>query len=66
MFTPNSIRNEHNGDRVGGLKIAINTGGGDAPGLNAVIEAVVMASAKRGWEVQRGGWTGGGALTRWH
>jgi phosphofructokinase-like protein len=34
-----------------GKKIAINTGGGDAPGLNAVIEAVVMASAKRNWEV---------------
>lgn len=32
-------------------KIAINTGGGDAPGLNAVIEAVVMSSARRGWEV---------------
>jgi 6-phosphofructokinase len=24
------------------MRIAINTGGGDAPGLNAVIEAVVM------------------------
>lgn len=34
-----------------GKKIAINTGGGDAPGLNAVIEAVVMASSKLGWEV---------------
>jgi 6-phosphofructokinase 1 len=34
-----------------GKKIAINTGGGDAPGLNAVIEAVVMASQSRGWEV---------------
>ena len=31
-------------------KIAISTGGGDAPGLNAVIRAVVLASAKRGWE----------------
>ena len=31
-------------------KIAINTGGGDAPGLNAVIRAVVMAAAQRGWE----------------
>ncbi len=31
-------------------RIAINTGGGDAPGLNAVIRAVVLASAKRGWE----------------
>jgi ATP-dependent phosphofructokinase / diphosphate-dependent phosphofructokinase len=32
-------------------KIAINTGGGDAPGLNAVIRAVVLASEQRGWEV---------------
>jgi 6-phosphofructokinase 1 len=32
-------------------KIAINTGGGDAPGLNAVIEAVVMASSKKNWDV---------------
>ena len=33
------------------LKIAINTGGGDAPGLNAVIYAVTMAADRRGWEV---------------
>ncbi len=32
-------------------KIAINTGGGDAPGLNAVIYAVTMAAERRGWEV---------------
>ncbi len=32
-------------------KIAINTGGGDAPGLNAVIRATVLASLNRGWEV---------------
>uniref|UniRef100_A0A832HZH5 ATP-dependent 6-phosphofructokinase n=1 Tax=Eiseniibacteriota bacterium TaxID=2212470 RepID=A0A832HZH5_UNCEI len=32
-------------------KIAVSTGGGDAPGLNAVIRAVVMASLQRGWEV---------------
>lgn len=31
-------------------KIAICTGGGDAPGLNAVIRSVVVASLKRGWE----------------
>ena len=31
-------------------KIAISTGGGDAPGLNAVIRAVVLASLNRGWE----------------
>jgi len=33
------------------LKICINTGGGDAPGLNAVIEAVTMAANNRQWEV---------------
>jgi 6-phosphofructokinase 1 len=32
-------------------KVAINTGGGDAPGLNAVIRAAVLASLERGWEV---------------
>jgi 6-phosphofructokinase 1 len=32
-------------------KIAISTGGGDAPGLNAVICAVVLSSIQRGWEV---------------
>ncbi len=32
-------------------KIVISTGGGDAPGLNAVIYAVVKAAALRGWEV---------------
>jgi 6-phosphofructokinase 1 len=31
-------------------RIAISTGGGDAPGLNAVIRAVVLASGRRGWE----------------
>jgi len=32
-------------------KIAINTGGGDAPGLNAVIRAAVLSSVNRGWEI---------------
>src|SRR5207247_394725 len=32
------------------LKIAISTGGGDAPGLNAVIRGAVLASLHRGWE----------------
>ena len=32
-------------------KIVISTGGGDAPGLNAVIEAVVMSAHNRNWEV---------------
>ncbi|HSG48431.1 MAG TPA: ATP-dependent 6-phosphofructokinase [Longimicrobiales bacterium] len=33
------------------MRIAINTGGGDAPGLNAVIRSVVLAAHNRGWEV---------------
>ena len=32
-------------------RISITTGGGDAPGLNAVIYAVVHAAAKVGWQV---------------
>lgn len=42
------------------LKIAINTGGGDAPGLNAVIEAVVRSAYNRQWEVYgiRNGYSG--------
>ncbi|MCE5194505.1 MAG: ATP-dependent 6-phosphofructokinase [Nitrospiraceae bacterium] len=42
------------------LKIAINTGGGDAPGLNAVIEAVAMSAYNRNWEVYgiKNGYTG--------
>jgi len=31
-------------------RIAICTGGGDAPGLNAVIRAVVISAINRGWE----------------
>jgi 6-phosphofructokinase 1 len=31
--------------------IAINTGGGDAPGLNAVIRAVSLAAVQRSWTV---------------
>ena len=32
-------------------RIAINTGGGDAPGLNAVIRAATLAALHNGWEV---------------
>ena len=32
-------------------RIAINTGGGDAPGLNAVIRAATLAALQNGWEV---------------
>jgi 6-phosphofructokinase 1 len=39
------------------MRIAISTGGGDAPGLNAVIRAVVLSAHNRGWRsygIQRG------------
>ncbi len=41
-------------------RIAINTGGGDAPGLNAVIRSVVLSAVGRGWDVLgiRRGYTG--------
>lgn len=32
-------------------RIAINTGGGDAPGLNAVIRAIVISAQAKGWKV---------------
>jgi 6-phosphofructokinase 1 len=32
-------------------RIAINTGGGDAPGLNAVIRAATLSAIRAGWEV---------------
>ncbi|MBI1723599.1 MAG: ATP-dependent 6-phosphofructokinase [Gemmatimonadetes bacterium] len=39
------------------MRIALSTGGGDAPGLNAVIRGAVLAAVSRGWSVygiQRG------------
>lgn len=33
------------------MRIAISTGGGDAPGLNAVIRAAALSALNRGWEV---------------
>jgi len=33
------------------MRLALSTGGGDAPGLNAVIRTVVLSSMNRGWEV---------------
>ncbi len=33
------------------MKIAVNTGGGDAPGLNAVIRGIALAAYQKGWEV---------------
>jgi phosphofructokinase-like protein len=33
------------------MRIALSTGGGDAPGLNAVIRAAVLSAINRGWDV---------------
>ncbi|HEU4995072.1 MAG TPA: ATP-dependent 6-phosphofructokinase [Gemmatimonadaceae bacterium] len=33
------------------MRLAISTGGGDAPGLNAVIRAAVLSAQSRNWEV---------------
>jgi ATP-dependent phosphofructokinase / diphosphate-dependent phosphofructokinase len=33
------------------MRIAISTGGGDAPGLNAVIRSAALSALRRGWEV---------------
>ena len=33
------------------FRLAMNTGGGDAPGLNAVIRAVVLSALNEGWDV---------------
>jgi 6-phosphofructokinase 1 len=33
------------------MRIAISTGGGDAPGLNAVIRTAALSAINRGWEV---------------
>jgi 6-phosphofructokinase 1 len=39
------------------VRLAISTGGGDAPGLNAVIRAIVLSAVHRGWDtfgIERG------------
>ncbi|MEP7201160.1 MAG: ATP-dependent 6-phosphofructokinase [Ilumatobacteraceae bacterium] len=33
------------------MRVAISTGGGDAPGLNAVIRSATLCARRRGWEV---------------
>jgi 6-phosphofructokinase 1 len=33
------------------MRIALSTGGGDAPGLNAVIRSATLAARRRGWDV---------------
>ena len=50
-------------------RVALATGGGDAPGLNAVIRAAVMAGLSQGWEmvgIRKGfdGLLGDGDVTR--
>ena len=43
---------DRKGETMNDIKrIAINTGGGDAPGLNAVIHAVVHAAHTHDWEI---------------
>lgn len=36
---------------AGAMRIAISTGGGDAPGLNSVIRAATLSALRRGWDV---------------
>ena len=33
------------------MRLGVLTGGGDVPGLNSCIKAIVHAAAERGWEV---------------
>jgi phosphofructokinase-like protein len=33
------------------MRVALSTGGGDAPGINAVIRAATLSATRRGWEV---------------
>ncbi len=42
------------------MRVGILTGGGDVPGLNVAIKAVVLAAEEKGWEVMgfRRGWGG--------
>src|SRR5215472_8001523 len=49
----NRERNLVNSTKASGdaMRIAISTGGGDAPGLNAVIRAAVLSAVRRGWDV---------------
>jgi ATP-dependent phosphofructokinase / diphosphate-dependent phosphofructokinase len=45
-MTPSSKK-----DHAARFRLAVNTGGGDAPGLNAVIRSVVLSALNMGWEV---------------
>lgn len=33
------------------MHLLLNTGGGDAPGLNAAIQAIVIAATRKGWKI---------------
>ena len=33
------------------MRVALSTGGGDAPGINAVIRAATLGATRLGWEV---------------
>jgi ATP-dependent phosphofructokinase / diphosphate-dependent phosphofructokinase len=58
MVTENHLSRGKTGRMI--RKIGILTGGGDCPGLNAVIQAVVQCAAQKNVEVMgvRGGWRG--------
>jgi ATP-dependent phosphofructokinase / diphosphate-dependent phosphofructokinase len=49
MKLPSSSSTHHDDHPI--RRIAISTGGGDAPGLNAVIRSVVLSALNRGWEI---------------
>src|SRR5512132_1503306 len=49
---PRRVKSYHYSKRITEImRIALSTGGGDAPGLNAVIRAAVLSAVNRGWEV---------------
>jgi ATP-dependent phosphofructokinase / diphosphate-dependent phosphofructokinase len=58
-YVPKDVRASPKLDPVA-KRVALLTGGGDCPGLNAVIRAVARRSLDRGYEVigARGGWRG--------
>ena len=49
ILQPGNARTSSTGAAI--QRIALSTGGGDAPGLNAVIRAVTIAAIRQGWEV---------------
>ncbi len=50
-LAPMNRRPENRTSRTRPRRIGVVTGGGDCPGLNAVIRAVVKGALRRGWEV---------------